>query len=193
MITVQEKQQSDNVVENTPNVVENTPVLFAEHKGELVMKIYDTLRKEIEEWIREINVLFVYATLATGVVWGWVLSEQKTLENLVEQDHLLRWLLFVPTLLAGLFAVRSLAIRTMIQTASTHLAKIEKTCGLDGMLGWDIYWYELHKVRADKKTETNPRKIMALFPADLDGFLVWFWCGIVLVNFAAALLVFWTV
>jgi hypothetical protein len=193
MTTVQEKQQSDNVVENTP-------VLFAERKGELLMKIYDTLRKEIEEWIREISVLIVYATLATGVVWGWVLSEEQKLEALVEKDSLLRFLLFVPAALSVLFALRSRGIRKMIQTASTHLAKIEKTCGLDEILGWDIYWFKIHKSQEKPKPDSPfgwPIWLIqcctGFFATDLDGFLRLFWIGIILVNVAAGYLVFLTV
>jgi hypothetical protein len=100
---------------------------------ELLLKMYDTLRKEIEGFIKETGVLATFALLATGTVWAWAIDHLGTIQP--------RLLLFFPAFLALLFWLRAYGVRAMIHKASDHLAKLEMHFGLDAKLGWDSGWH----------------------------------------------------
>jgi hypothetical protein len=96
---------------------------------ELLLKMYDGLRKEIEAFQKEIGLLATFAVLASGTAWGWIVVHPEVISKI---------LLFVPAVLAFLLGRRAHALREGIRSASGQLARIEKAFGLDEWLGFHI-------------------------------------------------------
>lgn len=139
---------------------------------DLLLKMYDTLRTEIENFMNEIGRLVIYGNLATGAIWTWVLTNHATVSNL--NPLAVRIFLFLPATLAVFFFIRSHALRLMIHKASDHIALIEASFGLDKALGWDSFW----------KDRRNREETM-LFKSTLGSWLYLIWSFLIAVNFAA--------
>lgn len=110
---------------------------------ELLLRQYDTLRKEIEGFIHEQAQLATYGAIATGIVWSAILTNPE-LKNLLEGHPLLKTLLFLPPALAMLFFYRVAKLEEHIHVCSDHIAKVEAAFGLTGKdwesLAWEVYW-----------------------------------------------------
>jgi hypothetical protein len=70
------------------------------HVKELLLKQYDTLRKEIEFFIAEANTLGYHGALGTGAIWAAVFS------NFVDKNIPLA-AFFIPFILALIFSMRN--------------------------------------------------------------------------------------
>ncbi|MGO9598170.1 MAG: hypothetical protein ACLP7Q_09285 [Isosphaeraceae bacterium] len=128
---------------------------------ELLLKMYDTLRKEVETGLRETRVLAVYALLATGAVWPWAVTNLDMIvpkrvvtstQPVASQQPVTSpqrvttpILLVLPAVLTALFWMRAVSILVMVGRAGDHLAKLEHHFEINAQLGWDSIWAEKHK------------------------------------------------
>jgi hypothetical protein len=142
---------------------------------ELVLKIYDSVRQEIQEFIKELGQLVVYAVIASGAVWSWVLVSLQELNNVGKPSAII--VLLVPTVLATFFFLRAIAIRQLINVASDHVAKIEAAFRLNKNLGWDSFW---HARRMNKRSSR--------WVGLLDGWLFIYWFFICFANLIASVI-----
>ncbi|MBY0395540.1 MAG: hypothetical protein K2X91_03595 [Thermoleophilia bacterium] len=110
---------------------------------ELLLRQYDTLRREVEGFIHEQGQLATYGVIATGIVWSAVLT-QPALRDLLVAHPSLRVLLFIPMVLAVLFYYRNIKLEDHIHVCGDHLARLEAAFGLVGKdwgaLAWDASW-----------------------------------------------------
>jgi hypothetical protein len=157
-------------------ILSHSPVVSIPQEGrELVLKIYDSVRQEIQEFIKELGQLVVTAIIASGAVWSWALVSLQQLNNIGKPSAIV--VLLVPTVLAAFFFLRAIAIRQLINVASDHLAKIEAAFMLDENFGWDSFW------RARRINKQSSRWVGLL-----DGWLFIYWFFICFANIIASII-----
>ena len=101
-----------------------------EPRLEAILMMYESLRKEIDEFLKEIGTLVVTSILASGAVWGWILGNQDKVVS--------KGLLLVPAVLVLLAGLRAHALREGTVRVAKHLAQLERALGFDEKLGWHI-------------------------------------------------------
>ncbi|MGE3820217.1 MAG: hypothetical protein AB7I30_12425 [Isosphaeraceae bacterium] len=147
---------------------------------ELLLRQYETLRKEIEGFIKEQSQVSTCGVVVTGLIWAWILTNAD-LKDLLPEHPFLKTLLFVPFLLAALFFYRIVKLEVHIHVCSDHIAKLEAAFGLVGQdwesLAWEVYW----KKRRMEGGQGDIRDWHRVY---------WFW--LCLVNLLAGAAVAWT-
>ena len=145
-------------------------------RRQLLLKMYESLRREIDDFLKEIGVLVTSTILASATVWSWIL---------VNRDKVGCGLLFVPAVLAFLTGMRAHALRQGTVRAADHLARLEQAFGVDEWLGWHIRWQtELPVSRLLSWSSLKP----SLHANPLAPWLYVFWFSIVLLNLVPAVL-----
>src|SRR5262249_96479 len=122
---------------------------------ESILVMYESLRKEVDGFLKEIGTLVTTSILASGAVWGWILVNQ---DKVVSKS-----LLFVPSVLVLLAGLRAHALRQGTVRVAEHLARLERALGFDEQLGWHIRWEDelplsklLHWRKLWASLRTNP-------------------------------------
>lgn len=138
----------------------------------LLLKMYDTLRKEVENFMKELGTLVAFGIVTTGGVWTWVLTHYEKRTEF--QSGVVAVFLFLPAILVGLLLIRAHALRMMIHKASDHLGAIEEEFGVSGDLRWDSLW-------------RNRRESIehSFLKSTLGFWLYLIWIFLILVNLAA--------
>lgn len=184
-------QSSEIPVPSVTTAAQNAPVnpgrpphVIAEKtdgnsRNEMLLKIYDTLRRETEDWIKELQNLKVYSLIATASVWSWASLNTDKIGSLHDPQKC--FVLFVPLVFSIVFALRSYFIRRMIMFANDHATNIEKDYGLDKTLGWDSFWADRRKNGKD-----------SVWVGEIDGILFVYWLLITVVNAVMGFLFLWS-
>jgi hypothetical protein len=150
---------------------------MAEPNIESLHMMYGTLRKEIEDFLKEIGILVTSSIMASGAGWGWILVNQEKVVS--------KGLLFIPGILVFLAAMRAHALREGTVRAADHLARLEHALGFDNTLGWHIRWQNELSVRnifSWSKLNFNLRS------NPLAPWLYLFWFSILVINLLPAVL-----
>jgi hypothetical protein len=136
------ERQSDvaNVIEMPSPLQERKLDDLNPESRALLMKMYDSLRKEIEGLILESSKLGTYGVIGTGALWAFVISNKAQIQP--------RFLLFIPSALAALFFFRADAVRRHIHIVSDHIARIERIFDLKEF-GWETLWQGKRKGRIE--------------------------------------------
>jgi hypothetical protein len=137
--------------------------------------MYESLRKEIDEFLKEIGTLATSSILASAAVWGWILVNQDKIVS--------KFLLFVPAFLVFLAGMRAYALREGTLRANKHLARLERAFGFDERLGWHIdseKQFTLHSGNFWSSLGSNP----------LGPWLYIFWFCISVLNLILAVLLY---
>ncbi len=96
--------------------------------------MYEALRKEIDDFLKEIGTLVTTSILASGAAWGWIFVNQDKIPPAGKS------LLFVPAVVVFLAGMRAHALREGTVRVAGHLARLERALGFDEQLGWHIRW-----------------------------------------------------
>jgi hypothetical protein len=80
---------------------------------------YDALRDQLLQDIRQLGDLLRYATVSSGVVWAWILS-QKTPPDLPPM------VIFIPSIICFLLGVQTWGVRKFVRQASHYLGEQQK-------------------------------------------------------------------
>jgi hypothetical protein len=132
---------------------------------------YDSLRKEIEQFGKELGMLAAYAAIASGTVWTFLVTNNATLAH---ASHHRAFISCIPAVFVSLMALRAVFVRKAIHEASAHCAKIEEAFGLDTELGWDTW----QKGRRGNK----------YFLHALDKWLYLYWTIVIIANVSACII-----
>lgn len=98
---------------------------------------YASVRKEIEEFIRETRILERYAIIGTTAVWVWLLTHNFTTTTIKNTPKIVWW---IPSLLVFLCAIRSLVLLKGILKASRYIRHMEKVFFYSEEIpGWETF------------------------------------------------------
>lgn len=95
----------------------------------LLLAEYDSLRREIEQRIKETSEYLRYGLLATGASWAWLLSQPL--------GTAARGAYILPLILGLALFAHTVAERDNIQRIAEYLARIEKHFALPDGFGWE--------------------------------------------------------
>jgi hypothetical protein len=146
---------------------------------DFLLRQYDSLRKEIENFIRELSILATYAALASGAIWAFIITSQASINT----RALNMFVALIPNILVFLMALRAFLTRRTIFEASDHCAKIEKAFDVDTTLGWDSCHQERRNEKQKQKLWVRP--LGTLWARPLDMWLYIYWSTIVASNILA--------
>lgn len=132
----------------------------------LLNLMYESLRKEIEQKLRSLDLLAIYAVIGTALTWSWMVTHRSELASS-------RAMIWLPLVTALLFAWKVRALKATINRASSHLGAIEQQFGLTAALGWEL------SCKAGRD---------ARFPDSLARWDALFWIIICLINAAGPFL-----
>lgn len=102
---------------------------LTEPQRALLLAMYDSLRKEIDDFLKEISVLIWSALMASFAAWAWLLTT-----NAVVHKNLY----YVLPALVAVGGLRAHSLRQGTVRAAQHLGRIERAFGLQRNLGWHL-------------------------------------------------------
>ena len=98
---------------------------------------YASVRKEIEEDIRESRLLERYGLIGTGLIWTWLLTHNFTSTNGINIPQTAWW---IPCVLVAFCGMRSAALLKGILRASKYIRQMEEVFFYSEKIpGWETF------------------------------------------------------
>jgi hypothetical protein len=105
------------------------------------LREHETLREEIDAFIAQTQQMELYALISAGLIWTWLATNSDKIEENM------RWVWWIPFLIAIMGAIRSLALLLMIMRLAGYIKRMEeKFCELRPDLpGWENYHQSIQR------------------------------------------------
>ena len=98
---------------------------------EFLMKEYEALRKQIDNFLHEILQLEILALIASGVIWSWLAT--------FKDPNIPRFVFFFPAGLTLLIGARSWGLQITTTKIGEYICSLEKFLELPNSLGWELH------------------------------------------------------
>lgn len=105
------------------------PASMSDLSGRFLLAEFESLRREIEQELKELESYTPYSLFASAAIWTWLLSEKGQFAN-----TLVCWF---PALLTVLFFIENVTVLGDMKHVGDYIARIEEALSLPTDLGWE--------------------------------------------------------